>query len=115
MAPPRDTLRQTILSSLHRIYSGRNLDDLDRYTSAICERLDNKPPINSLDREGWDQSTSVLITYGDSVQMKNQKPLDVLRNFYNQYLSDTFDVIHILPFFSIWWRRWIFSHQLRRR
>jgi len=99
MAPPRDTLRQTILSSLHRIYSGRNLDDLARDASIICERLDNKPPTNSLDREGWDQSTSVLITYGDSVQMKNQKPLDVLRNFYNQYLSDTFDVIHILPFF----------------
>ena len=99
MAPPGDSLRQTILSSLHRIYSERDLDDLARYADVIFERLNKKSVSNSQNQEGWNQKTSVLITYGDSIQLKDQKPLDALLNFYHQYLSDIFDVIHILPFF----------------
>jgi glucosylglycerate phosphorylase len=42
---------------------------------------------------------SILITYGDQVQMPNEKPLQTLNAFCSQYLNNIVDGIHILPFY----------------
>jgi sucrose phosphorylase len=42
---------------------------------------------------------SILITYGDQVQSPNEKPLQTLRGFCKQYLTDVLSTIHILPFY----------------
>ena len=42
---------------------------------------------------------SMLITYGDQVQSSNEKPLQTLGNFCEQYLTDVLGGIHILPFY----------------
>jgi sucrose phosphorylase len=47
----------------------------------------------------WDETTSVLITYGDMVQNEGEAPLEVLKRFADQYLSGAIDTIHILPFY----------------
>ncbi|MFT3890199.1 MAG: alpha-amylase family glycosyl hydrolase [Anaerolineales bacterium] len=42
---------------------------------------------------------SILITYGDQVQTTNEKPLQTLHIFCNQYIRDIVSGIHILPFY----------------
>jgi len=47
----------------------------------------------------WDETTSVLITYGDMVQNGDEVPLRVLKRFADQYLNGAITAIHFLPFF----------------
>ncbi|VGO12730.1 Sucrose phosphorylase [Pontiella desulfatans] len=46
----------------------------------------------------WDETSSVLITYGDMVQQEGEAPLAVLKRFADQYLGGAIDTVHILPF-----------------
>lgn len=47
----------------------------------------------------WDQRNVVMITYGDSLLQEGEHPLETLLHFSEEYLSDTINGIHILPFF----------------
>jgi len=47
----------------------------------------------------FNEKDVVLITYGDSFLKSGEKPLRVLGEFLNTYLSDTITIVHILPFF----------------
>ena len=47
----------------------------------------------------WDQSDTVLITYGDSVQKADEMPLKTLKRFMDNYLQDHVSTVHILPFY----------------
>jgi glycosidase len=42
---------------------------------------------------------SILITYGDQVQLSGEKPLQTLRAFCDRYLEGVVNGIHILPFY----------------
>lgn len=46
----------------------------------------------------WDQSDSLLITYGDMVKTPGEKPLVTLSHFLKQYLNGVISAVHILPF-----------------
>ena len=46
----------------------------------------------------WDETTAVLITYGDMVQSEGEAPLAVLKRFADQHLSGAIDTVHLLPF-----------------
>ena len=50
-------------------------------------------------RNNWDQSSSLLITYGNSVLREGQKPLETLYEFLNTRLKSVVSGVHILPFF----------------
>ncbi|NUU95482.1 sugar phosphorylase [Marinitoga sp. 1135] len=41
----------------------------------------------------------ILITYGDSIKKNNEKPLNTLHHFLNEYVKDSINTVHILPFF----------------
>jgi sucrose phosphorylase len=47
----------------------------------------------------WDQRDALLITYGDILQAPGEKPLATLKCFLDQRLKDTFNSVHVLPFF----------------
>jgi sucrose phosphorylase len=47
----------------------------------------------------WDEKTTVLITYADTVQRDGEKPLATLSQFADAYLENLFSTIHILPFY----------------
>ena len=49
-------------------------------------------------RNLWDETDVALITYGDSIQSAEQKPLQVLHHFLNQRIGTTISWVHILPF-----------------
>ena len=46
----------------------------------------------------WDETTAVLITYGDTVQNEGEVPLQVLKRFADLHLSGAINTLHILPF-----------------
>lgn len=52
-----------------------------------------------LHQNKWTQEDSVVITYGDSVELEGEKPLHVLHKFLKEYCKDTINSVHILPFF----------------
>ena len=41
----------------------------------------------------------MLITYADTIIEKNKKSFSVLNKFLNNYIKQTFSIIHILPFY----------------
>jgi sucrose phosphorylase len=47
----------------------------------------------------WDETDSILITYGNSIMNDGELPLHTLHNFLNKYLKDSIKSVHILPFF----------------
>ena len=47
----------------------------------------------------WDQTDSILITYGDMVRNENEPPLTVLRRFLGQHVKGCIRNVHLLPFF----------------
>lgn len=47
----------------------------------------------------WDETDSILITYGNSIMKEGELPLHTLHRFLNRHLADTIKAVHILPFF----------------
>lgn len=47
----------------------------------------------------WDQTDMVLITYGNSVQTPDEKPLKTLHTFLDAHVKSVINSVHILPFF----------------
>lgn len=47
----------------------------------------------------WDQSSCVMITYGDSFLAENEKPLKTLKHFLDEHCEGLINSVHILPFF----------------
>jgi sucrose phosphorylase len=47
----------------------------------------------------WDETDSILITYGNSIMNDGELPLHTLHNFLNKHLKDSIKSVHILPFF----------------
>ncbi|WP_375177758.1 sugar phosphorylase [Marinobacter mobilis] len=47
----------------------------------------------------WSESDTLLITYADSIQRSDEKPLVTLRRFLHEQFGGTLSAVHILPFF----------------
>jgi sucrose phosphorylase len=50
-------------------------------------------------QNNWDETDSILITYGNSVMNEDELPLHTLNRFLNAHLSESINSVHILPFF----------------
>lgn len=102
MAVVTKELKQRIKQHLEFIYRDTSIDEsYDEFADNLIEIMglsdvDSTPPGG---RNLWDQSNIVLITYGDSIQTPDDKPLSVLHRFLNERLRHTIDSVHILPFY----------------
>lgn len=91
-----------IYERLDRIYGDKvNCDELAQAIHRSCvqfaeNRQARKKPESS---ELWDQGDVILITYGNSVQQAEEVPFQTLGKFLKEYLSDTINAVHLLPFF----------------
>jgi len=47
----------------------------------------------------WNQNDCILITYGNTIQEDDEKPLQTLRRFLDNNLSGIISAVHLLPFF----------------
>lgn len=62
-------------------------------------RLDERCHLPTPYQNHWSQQDVIMITYADSLIKTEQKPLVTLQHFINQYLGDSINSVHILPFF----------------
>lgn len=92
-------LYRTFERHLERLYgkdqSRRCLDRLNIFLS----RYDTPLNVPDQDHSRWSERDVLLITYGDMVQEKSEKPLRTLKKFADSHLRGYFNSIHILPFF----------------
>ncbi len=95
-------LTQRLIQHLTLIYPDEDCDALaqeiidifwPRETSVILDA----PHLP--DQDAWSEASSILITYGDSIVKKNERPLKTLKDFLDEHLQGIFRGVHILPFF----------------
>lgn len=60
---------------------------------------DGKCQIPETHLNHWDQNDVVMISYGDSLLTEGESPLETLLKFSTDFLNETINGIHILPFF----------------
>lgn len=95
-------LRHRITQHLNVIYADITLPiTIETLTAQLLTtmRLDSidTPPLAH--QNHWSEEDMVLITYGDSIEQHNEKPLHTLHNFLNSYCQGAINSVHILPFF----------------
>ncbi|MCP4064423.1 MAG: alpha-amylase, partial [Gammaproteobacteria bacterium] len=91
-------LKAKLVSMLDVVYPELDCDFLAEQllTTMGLEPNQAPPPAH---QNNWDESDVVLITYADTVQRAEEKPLQTLHRFLADCLSDSISSVHILPFF----------------
>ena len=100
----KQELKKRVLRHINRIYcdnlSDNEINELSQnLADHVISSQVNLPTHITEDGESWSESTVILITYADSVEEKNSLPINSIHNFLNNYCSEIFDMVHILPFF----------------
>ncbi|MBM7068785.1 sugar phosphorylase [Actibacterium sp. 188UL27-1] len=101
MQTSSQTLSARISDHLARIYP--NLD-CAILASQVIEAFwpENTPRRSRARRPGnrlWSERDAMVITYGNSLQDGQHKPLDLLHDFLHNHLKGVINGVHILPFF----------------
>jgi len=91
-------LKAKLVSMLEVVYPELDCDFLAEQllTTMGLEPNQAPPPAH---QNNWDESDVVLITYADTVQRADEKPLQTLHRFLGDCLSESVSSVHILPFF----------------
>ncbi|MEE3170813.1 MAG: sugar phosphorylase [Pseudomonadota bacterium] len=91
-------LKVKLESMLEVVYPELDCDFLAEQLLATMGLEPNQEPPPA-HQNHWDESDVVLITYADTVQRADEKPLVTLHRFLQDCLADTVSSVHILPFF----------------
>ncbi len=85
----------------HLNYIFEDEDDKINYIAEKINELKIKyQGLNKIEDVEWiSEKDTFLITYGDSLTKKDEKPLNVLNQFLNEKLDGYVNNVHILPFF----------------
>ncbi|MBF0265354.1 MAG: sugar phosphorylase, partial [Gammaproteobacteria bacterium] len=70
---------------------------VDSLIQSMQLHADDEPPLAHTNH--WNEEDIFMIAYGDSLVEDNQKPLSTLENFCNDYLQDSINTVHLLPFY----------------
>lgn len=89
-------IQKSIKKRLDFIY---NKDYSPEILQKIASRIEGAKKNIPVGNEKWSEEDIILITYGDSIIEPIKKPLQVIREFLNKYLSEEITLVHILPFF----------------
>lgn len=93
-----DVLIQKLAGMLEQVYPA--LDTHWLATELLdAMGLESDTPGPPAHQNNWNESDTLLITYGDSVQAPGEKPLHTLRRFLDDCLKGTINGVHVLPFF----------------
>jgi len=97
-------LEKRVVQHLNRIYADvLDKKNIKQLSSSLLEHVietQNDMPLHiTEDGESWSQNTIVMITYADTIEDTNSLPINSINNFLETYCSDTFEIVHILPFF----------------
>ena len=97
-------LEKRVLQHLNRIYADvLDKKNIKQLSSSLLEHVietQNDMPLHiTEDGESWTQNTIVMITYADTIEDTNSLPINSINKFLKTYCADTFEIVHILPFF----------------
>lgn len=89
---------RNLRTRLVRLYGGDRADDL---VARIAMQIHKHILERSQIMEGplWSERDSVLITYGDSIQVPGDLPLNTLQQFLSENLGEVITTVHLLPFY----------------
>ena len=91
------TLRRRVQAHLDVIYPEENTRQLSK--QLLKEAGLPKPNMQIVEPHNcWNQQDVAVITYGDSLLKPTEKPLETLRRFLTERMSDIANTVHILPF-----------------
>ena len=94
--------RFKLFKLLETIYSNNTTEEINFIYSQLLQILDNFSSKsfykNENDRDLWDESHSVLITYADGVYKNGESTLNTLGDLLSKYFGGLSKVVHILPF-----------------
>ncbi|WP_417545705.1 sugar phosphorylase [Marinobacter sp.] len=91
-------LRAKLVSMLETVYPALDCDFLAGQLLTTMGLPPDQPPPPA-HQNHWAESDVVLITYADTVQQADEKPLATLHKFLSRCFSDSISAVHILPFF----------------
>lgn len=97
-----DFLLERVRLHIREIYHENPLNaDLEGLPEALLSlmRLDRSPAEPLQHTNHWDQSDALMITYGDSLKVANEKPLVTLKHFLDEWTEGVVSGVHILPFY----------------
>lgn len=86
---------------LDRLYPPSEAAETAVRLAARCERFSAAHPQLAADdeRELFDETDVVLITYADQIREPDRAPLESLRDFLREHLQGVITGVHLLPFF----------------
>ena len=87
---------QTVEQRLSNIYGKERAPEIAKEVFKIVPTSQNLT--SSTYKDKWNEQDIMLITYADSVTVKNEKPLKTLYNFCVSTLKSEINNVHILPF-----------------
>ena len=98
------TLHDKVRHHLEFIYADVALDQsLDTLATSLLHTMrimsDDDIVVPQPHCNYWDENDIVMITYGDSIIDKDERPLVTLHRFLKNYCKNTINNVHILPFF----------------
>jgi len=87
---------------LKTIYSNHTTEEINFISNQLLQILDDFSEKSSYeeirDKERWNESHSVLITYADSIYKNGEPTLITLRKLLSKHFGSLSKVVHILPF-----------------
>ena len=98
---PKNKLHIKIEAHLGAIYQDGEVENVSLLTNELIELmgLQDKEVIENRNVNHWDETDSLVITYGDSVLLDDEKPLRTLNRFLDKYCRSSISGVHILPFY----------------
>jgi sucrose phosphorylase len=93
-------LHDQIAALLNRVYPAHDIDALTQSVfSAFWPISEPRGTPRTPGHDLWSPADAVLITYGNTLQDGEHKPLDLLHDFLLDRLRGVVNSVHILPFF----------------
>ncbi|KGF89651.1 MULTISPECIES: sugar phosphorylase [Prochlorococcus] len=94
--------RLKLYKLLKTIYSNNTTEEINFISNQLLQILDDFSEKSSYEeignKEKWNQSHSVLITYADSIYKTGEPTLITLRDLLSKHFGSLSRVVHILPF-----------------
>jgi len=94
--------RLKIYKLLETIYSDNTTEEINFISNQLLQILDDFSEKSAYEeisnKERWNESHSVLITYADSIYKYGEATLITLRDLLSNYFGNLSKVVHILPF-----------------
>ena len=89
-----------INEKLKFIYRDEKVEfSIKHYSEIILDLLQKFQKNYKLKSISVSEKTTVLISYGDNLKVKNKAPLKVLKDFFEKNLKNFFEILHVLPFY----------------